>query len=118
MILFVEGRERAGALNPMTYQEGIPQGEEEARIYQGAGVVIWTRHGTVDGVMTRENINLMIKNMSDFNYAIKQNSRISLLASIYTNFATPNQSQNYQSAIMVGKLEFNVIGLQEGSTLL
>jgi hypothetical protein len=111
MILFDQKKDVAGKLSPLTFDE--VQDEEEGKIYEGAGYIIWTRHGVVDGMMTRESINLMIKNQLDFKVLIREGSRLSLLASLYTNFQSPDQSNNLESAIMVGKVEFNIIGKQE-----
>jgi len=116
VVVFTEPKMKAGQLSPFTLEDE-PVGEE-ARIYEGAGVVIWARHGTVDGVMTREMIDLTVKNVSDFAVPINKNSRISLLASLYTDFVHPERSLNYQSAIFVGKVEFNLIGKKDDPELL
>jgi len=116
VVVFTEPKQRAGALSPYTLQDD--QETEEARIYEGAGVVVWARHGTVDGMMTREMIDLTVKNVDDFAVPINKDSRISLLGSIYTNFEDPQQSLNYQSAIFIGKVELNIIGRKEDPGLL
>jgi hypothetical protein len=80
MILFDQQKEVAGKLRAGRLDEPENDGQEEAKIYEGAGYIIWTRHGVVDGVMTREMIDLTIKNMDDFKVDLKKGSRLSLLA--------------------------------------
>jgi len=117
IIILVERKERAGKLNATTKDERVNSKYEDAQIYDGDGVILWSRHGSVDGGMPRENINLMIKN-TDWVVPIKQESKIVLVASIYTDFARPQDSQRGRSAIMIGKLEFNVTGRTDEVTLL
>jgi hypothetical protein len=116
IVIFTKSKEVAGKLSPYTYEE--TQDEIQARIYDGAGFVVWTRHITVDGIDTRKDFDLIVKNVSDFNVVLEKGSRISLLSSSYTDLEKPNQSLSRPSVILVGDLHFNLIGKKDEVTMM
>lgn len=113
VVLFQKQKEKAGQLNPYTLDESEQDDEEDAKIYEGAGRVIWSGTGVVSDDNPVQEINFLVKNDPNFMLALDKGSRISLLGSIYTNVVNPEQSLNYESAIIVGKAEFNIMTVED-----